>query len=197
MNRREALKRSFVVLGGAAVSTSLLSGLLVGCKSDVEDIATFTPQFFEDAEVKSLSRVLDILLPTTDTPGALDAGVMEFLDEFATNYLPEENQQELRDGVAALNTDSSGRFDKDFLDLTAEQQVELIEAYDQAAFGDTDEENPFAAKDFYPQFKETACWAYCTSEKGAKEHLQFVFDPGGYSNCVPIEEVGGKLFMYP
>lgn len=195
MNRREALKRSFVVLGGAAVSTSLLSGLLVSCES--EPALSFTPQFFEDAEVRSLSRVLDILLPTTDTPGALDAGVMEFLDGFATSYLPEENQTELRDGIAALTTDSQSRFDKDFLDLTDEQQIELIKAYDQAAFGKIDEENTFAAKDFYPQFKETACWAFCTSERGAKEHLQFVFDPGGYSNCVPIEEVGGKLFLYP
>jgi hypothetical protein len=196
MNRREAIKRSFLVLGGTAVSTSLLSGLLISCESKPD--VTFVGEFFDEAGVRSLSRVIDILIPTTDTPGALDAGVLEFMDGFANTYLPEEDKQKLRDGLAAMDTDSEERFGKSFNDASAEQQVELIQAYDEASFGKTDEENPFAAKDFYPQIKESVCWAYCTSEQGAKEHLQFVFDPGGYSNCIPIEEAGkGVTYVYP
>ncbi|MEM1325370.1 MAG: gluconate 2-dehydrogenase subunit 3 family protein [Bacteroidota bacterium] len=196
MNRRDAIKRSFLVLGGTAVSTSVLSGLLVGCKSEPD--VTFVGEFFDEAGVRSLSRVIDILIPKTDTPGALEAGVLEFLDGFANSFLPEEDQQKLRDGLAAMDTDSEARFGKSFNDASAEQQLELIQAYDQAAFGDTDAENPFEAKDFYPQIKESVCWAYCTSEKGAKEHLQFVFDPREYSGCVPIEEAGkGVTYVYP
>ncbi|MEM9847188.1 MAG: gluconate 2-dehydrogenase subunit 3 family protein [Bacteroidota bacterium] len=196
MNRRDAIKRSFLVLGSTAVSTSVLSGLLAGCKSDAT--VTFATQFFDETEAKSLSRILDILIPTTDTPGALDAGVLEFLDRFAADYLPEADQQKLRDGMAAINTDSEARFGKAFAAASAKQQVELIEAYDQAAFGNTGQKDTFAAKDFYQQIKENACWAYCTSERGANEHLQFVLIPGGYTNCIPLEEAGdGVTFVYP
>ncbi|MEL6942771.1 MAG: gluconate 2-dehydrogenase subunit 3 family protein, partial [Bacteroidota bacterium] len=98
--------------------------------------------------------------------------------------------------IAAMNTDSEAKYGKSFAKLSNKQQVELMTAYDQAAFGDGAKDG-LAALDFYPEFKESSCWAFCTSEKGATEHLQFVFDPRGYTNCVPIEEVGGKGFVTP
>jgi len=194
MNRRDAIKQSFLVIGGTAISTSVLSGLLVSCQADAK--LAWTPTFLTEDEAATLTGALDALLPTTDTPGALDAGVPQFLDQLAKDFLPEEDQQKFRDGLAAMNADSEAKYGKAFGKLSDAQQTELLTTYDQAAFGEG-EKGDFAAKDFYPEFKQSACWAFCTSELGAKEHLQFVFDPGGYTNCVPLEEVGGKVFLNP
>ncbi|MEM6699414.1 MAG: gluconate 2-dehydrogenase subunit 3 family protein [Bacteroidota bacterium] len=194
MNRRDAIRQSFLVIGGTAISTSVLSGLLVSCQADAK--LNWTPTFFTEDEAKTLTGALDALLPTTDTPGALDAGVPQFWDQLAKDYLPEEDQQKLREGIAAMNADSEAKYSKTFAQLSDAQQLELITAYDQAAFGE-DKKEDFEAMEFYPEFKYAACWAFCTSELGANEHLEFVSIPGAYTNCVPIEEVGGKTFLNP
>ncbi|MEM8525508.1 MAG: gluconate 2-dehydrogenase subunit 3 family protein [Bacteroidota bacterium] len=194
MNRRDAIKQSFLVIGGTAISTSVLSGLLVGCQADAK--LAWTPTFLTEEEAKTLTSALDVLLPTTDTPGALDAGVPQFLDQLANDFLPEDDQQKFREGIKAMNTDSEAKYSKAFAQLSEAQQTELLTAYDQAAFGEGSKEG-LSAIDFYPEFKQSACWAFCTSEPGATKHLQFVFDPRGYSNCVPIAEVGGKAFLNP
>ncbi|MEM9885121.1 MAG: gluconate 2-dehydrogenase subunit 3 family protein [Bacteroidota bacterium] len=193
MNRRDAIKRSFLVIGGTAISTSVLSGLLVSCQKEMT--LAWTPEFLTEDQAKTLTAALDVLLPTTDTPGALDAGVPQFWDQLAKDYLPEEDQKKFLDMLAAMNTDSEAEYEKTFPQLSNKQQTELLTAYDQAAFGEGTGE--FAMNEFYPDFKQSACWAFCTSEKGATEHLAFLFDPREYKNCVSLEEVGGKVVVYP
>lgn len=195
MTRRDALRQSVLVIGGTAVSTSLLSGLLVSCTSDPS--IDWTPEFLTIDEAGMLNQFIDILLPTTDTPGAVEAGVPEFLDKFAQNYLPSEVQQKFRDGLMAINKDSEAKYGKPFNKLSNEQQTELINIYDEAAFGEGKEGSDLVALDFYKEMKSNICWAYCTSELGATKHLQFDFDPGEYVDCVPIDEVGGKVWVYP
>ena len=193
MNRRDAIKQSFLIIGGTAISTSVLSGLLVSCKTDTP--LNWIPEFLAEDEAKTLTAALDVLLPSTGTPGALEAGVPEFWDQLAKNYLPAEDQQKFKDMLAAMNSDSESKYGKTFPSISKEQQTELLTAYDQAAFSEG--EGEFAMNEFYEEFKEGACWAYCTSERGAQEHLTFNFDPRAYKNCVSLEEAGGKVMVYP
>lgn len=193
MNRRNAIKQTALVIGGTTISTSLLTGLLTSCQP--EPGITWTPVFLDENEGATLTRALDTLIPTTDTPGALDAGVPEFLDKLAKDYLPKEDQEKFRAGLAKMNADSEEKYGKSFAKASKEQQTELITQYDNEAFGENPKDDE--AIEFYRDFKSSAGWAFCTSERGAKEHLQFVFDPGSYTGCVPLAEVGGKNWIYP
>lgn len=188
MNRRDALKQTVLVIGGTSLSLGALSSLLVSCQA--ENKINWTPRFFTPEEAKALTAALDVLIPTTDTPGAIDAGVPEFIDAIAADLLTAEDKQKFKDGIATLDADSQTKFSKPFAAATRAQQTELLVEYDNATFGaDTSNKN-----EFYESLKETAVWAFCTSELGATQHLQHEMNPGAYTNCVPIAEVGGKTW---
>ena len=44
----------------------------------------YTPAFFTPAEYARLSRLTDVIIPPTDTPGAAAAGVPEYIDRVVT-----------------------------------------------------------------------------------------------------------------
>ncbi|NJL75585.1 MAG: gluconate 2-dehydrogenase subunit 3 family protein [Saprospiraceae bacterium] len=160
----------------------------MSCQADSK--ITWTPKFFTEEEAKSLTAALDVLIPATDTPGAIDAGVPEFIDLLAADLLEAEEKQQFKDGIAQMDADSQAKFGKLFVQASREQQTELLVGYDNATFGtDTSNKN-----EFFENLKNTAVWAFCTSEKGATQHLQYELNPGGYTNCVPIAEVGGKTW---
>ena len=60
----------------------------------------YTPAFFTPAEYATLSRLTDVIIPPTDTPGAAAAGVPEYIDRVVS--LNAEHQPLVRAGLAWL-----------------------------------------------------------------------------------------------
>ncbi len=77
MNRREALKRTALITG-IAISSSVSMALLNGCKPSGKE--SWQAQFLDEEEVKLVTAICDIILPATDSPGALEIHVPEFID---------------------------------------------------------------------------------------------------------------------
>jgi gluconate 2-dehydrogenase gamma chain len=75
---------------------------------------TYTPQFFNAAEFKTLDELTEQIIPRDDTPGAHDAGVAEFIDFMAA--ADTTLQQTFRDGLAP------------FAGLSPAQQTERLRA---------------------------------------------------------------------
>jgi len=72
--------------------------------------APYKPKWATAAELKQMAELSDIIIPRTDTPGASDAKVHEFID--FTLSTDEKRKAEVRDGLkwfAALP--ASGRID--------------------------------------------------------------------------------------
>mgnify|MGYP000002849333 FL=1 len=72
--RREVLQGLIVSIGGAS--------MLAACDNAAR-VAVSNSQslrFFSDQELALVSRISDLLLPRTDTPGALDVNVPGFID---------------------------------------------------------------------------------------------------------------------
>ena len=84
----------------------------------------YTPKFFSTDEFETISRITELIIPTTDTPGAIGAGVPKYIDGVVSAN--SEHKKRFREGLAWLDRESSRRFRKTFVKLTEAQQVKLL-----------------------------------------------------------------------
>lgn len=181
MNRREALKRTALFMGGA-LSSSAIAGVLQGCKAQPD--LNWQPKFLTEDQARITATVAERIIPKTDTPGAQDAGVPEFIDLMLNDIYTEEEKQRFAAGLDQLEKDSQETYDDSFVDLEPTQQDELLKKY-EAQKSDDPENKPFFA-----MAKELTMLGFFTSEVGATQFLQYVSVPGKYEGCIPVEEAG-------
>lgn len=85
----------------------------------------YTPAFFDAAEYATLSSLSNAIIPATTTPGAVAAGVPEYIDRVVS--LNAEHQSLARAGLAWLERQSETKFSRAFTALDEAQQVELLQ----------------------------------------------------------------------
>jgi gluconate 2-dehydrogenase gamma chain len=89
------------------------------------DLQPYTPAFFTAAEYATLSRLTDVIIPASETPGAAAAGVPEYIDRVVT--LNAEHQPLVRAGLAWLERQAKSRFSKEFLALGEAEPVAILQ----------------------------------------------------------------------
>lgn len=195
MNRREVLKRSALVLG-YTISAPLAAAVLNGCKAKPE--LTYVPRFFKEGEARLVSALAETILPRTETPGAIDAGVPGFIDDLVGTVYSEEQQKNFTDGLKLFNDEAKKEIGSDFIDASAEEQLAFVKKTNNDILGGggkADSEGWWAAgskskKPFFLEMKELTLIGFFTSEAGATKVLQYNQVPGPYKGCVPLTEVG-------
>jgi gluconate 2-dehydrogenase gamma chain len=128
--RREALK----ILGaiGATCAFPFPADELYGqhvhvkaAKPAAPRTASYKPVFFGAVEYELISRLADLIIPETDTPGALGAGVPEYVDRVVS--LNPEHQGLMRAGTEWIDDRSRELFAERFLDVSEAQQVQMLQ----------------------------------------------------------------------
>lgn len=183
-SRRDAIKQ-LAVFCGLALSASSLSALAtVAMPADMNR----SKKTLLDKNQLALVRELgEIIIPTTDTPGAIAAGVHDFINHFMVYCASKEEQQALQVVLTRIN--SSG--DKPFLLLGKEQQIELLNNMEQARNGFSQSD-----RDGFKQLKALVVFGYYTSEIGASQELAYLAIPGGYKGNFKFKEIG-KAWALP
>ncbi len=93
--------------------------------------APYAPRFFSPAELLVISRLTDLIIPPTDTPGGAAAGVPQYID-LVVNEDP-KLQSIFHQGLPRLDNISESRFATSaFLQLSEAQQVEILTSLSQA-----------------------------------------------------------------
>jgi Gluconate 2-dehydrogenase subunit 3 len=83
-------------------------------------------RFFSPDQYSALERLSEALVPgIADTPGAIKAGVPEFLD-FLISRSPAERQNLYRDGLDHLNADATQRYGRAFADMSIMEAASLL-----------------------------------------------------------------------
>jgi hypothetical protein len=85
----------------------------------------YAPAFFGAAEYALVSRIADLIIPATDTPGAIAAGVPEYVDRVVS--LNPEHQGLMRAGLDWIEDRSRELFAGRFVDATEAQQIEILQ----------------------------------------------------------------------
>lgn len=178
MDRRKYLKSMAVGAVGA--------GLLVqGCETDkpkttqvtVKHTIDRTPEeiareeklraetFFNDHEMATIAVLVDIIIPKDDVSGsATDAGVPDFI-EFIVKDKP-ELQTPVRGGLRWLDVQCMKRFDKSFVDCTAEQRIEMV---DEIAFPELAKPEVRQGVAFFNIMRDLTATGFFTSKIGIED----------------------------
>ena len=207
MDRRRVLKNMGLSLG-YMVATPTLLGIVQSCKS--EPAITWSPEFLTQKQGGALSKLVDIILPKTDTPSASEVQVDVFIDKFASEVMEKEKQdffimsmdkfleKAMADAgkakVEDLTAEDLEPVLASALKYTKDQQTEMFESinsYTEAvANGETaelaDETTRFA---FANNLRGLTIWGYKASEYVGEEVLAYLPVPGEYIPCGDMQEL--------
>jgi hypothetical protein len=114
---------------------------------------------FGEGEFAVISRLADLIIPPTDTPGAVAAGVPQYIDEVVTAN--PGHKQRFRAGIARLDSAASAQFGKKFLELDESQQIAILKPLHDAA------------DSFFVLVKNMTADGYYTSHAGLVEELGY------------------------
>ncbi len=126
MNRRQALKNIGLGAGIMVVGPTTLS-LLQSCKNDPS--YSWQPVFLTAANGHALKRVLDVILPTTDTPGAEDLNIAKFLDSYMAEVASPDRQEQFTNSANAFAQAFKNEFDKEPHEADQEEFEKIVEKY--------------------------------------------------------------------
>ena len=110
--RRTALKQ-MALLCGLSLSAQSLDVLAATVKGTMPHVT----KFFTPEQLQMTGEIADLIIPTTDTPGALAVNVHGFLDKYLAECVSKEKQQQFLDGLKKMNSVAEDKFHKTFLVL--------------------------------------------------------------------------------
>lgn len=185
MNRRDILKQS-TLFAGAALSTGTIAALLSGCQTETTSIKQAGNVPLSTDQMTLLAEVTERIIPQTDTPGAKDAKVSDFINRALTNTFTDEEAHDFKAGLSIFDTMANEKFGKGFAGLNSKQMDETLTAV-ISDFKTIKE----GESHIWPALKGLAITGFFTSEIAAKVVLKYDPIPGEWKGCVDMEEVGG------
>ena len=212
MKRRQALKNmglgaGFFVLGPSALS------LLQSCKSEPE--YDWQPVFLSASHGFALKKILDVLLPKTDTPGASDLNIAQFIDSYMDEVLDIDKRDRFLKSADAFSRAFKNEYDKEQEEGNNEEFENIIKKYLKASPAEKEkyarrntetqdamQQNPELELDsdagayaYLTSVREVAVWAWKNSEEIGENVMWYDPIPGQYIPCGPVDELGGGKAM--
>jgi hypothetical protein len=199
MNRRDAIGRVALIMGGAVIGAEFF---VSGCKSPTAQVA----DLFDTDHVAFLNEVAETILPTTSSPGAKAANVGHFMAVMVQDCYTPADQKTFLDGIGKLDEASKKQFSSKFMDLTPKQRTDVLVVLDkeQKDFtakrakdmeadaakhkGEAKYKAPELANHYFHMMKQLTLLGYFTSEIGATKALRYIAVPGHYDGCVPYKK---------
>jgi hypothetical protein len=194
IDRREAIKKTALMMGGALSAPTIL-GVLNGCTPSMEP--NWAPKFFTKEQAVTVMELAETIIPKTDTPGAKDIGVPKFIEEMVSTIFSLEDRTKFMKGLQAFEAECDDKMGDPFGYIEPNKQLSFtmqknrdIQKLKGVDFGEEGIEKPF-----FWTFKELTMLGYFTSEVGATKVLQHKYVPTRYEGCIPLAEAGeGKTW---
>lgn len=176
MTRRQALSGLIALVGGT-IGVAELGPLAQAAMADTDA----SPRFLDVDQFALLGRVVDLMIPETDTAGAYEVGVHRFVDMMLADYAAEDRRKTLQEALSGVDEAARSTRGKGFVELPSGEQLEVLTAVDSEAFEDQ------SRSEAYRMLKSMILFGYYTTEIGASVELRFVPYPGTSQGCVPAD----------
>jgi hypothetical protein len=194
MNRRELLQCAAILIGGASASqlgftlTAAQKNYLAQAPNyNTGDIDYLTP-----SQRKIIASIAQVIIPKTDTPGAIEAGVPNFIELMVANWFNPQEQAIFLAGLKQLGIDTATTYGMPFDQLSSPQQLKLLEdmeaaAKDSAWYNLGNVQRQFiSGAPFICQMKELTVWGFFSSEIGATQVLRYEPMPMYFDGDTPL-----------
>jgi hypothetical protein len=170
MERREVLKSMALAFGGTLTLPAWASGWNT---ASLEKTALLSVD-----QNLLLAEVVETFIPTTDTPGAKEIGVQNFVSKMIADCYEKSAQETLTRGLDAIDSVAKQTFGKSFADCNKKQKQNLLEGA-----GLSDDQ---IKKDFYSLVKGLTIQGYMSSEYVMSNIKHYELIPGRFHGCVKI-----------
>jgi gluconate 2-dehydrogenase gamma chain len=139
MESFEFSRRNFLIQSLTGVGAAWLAAqwpeILAAHDHAMQAVASGTPpklEFFTPAQAADVEAITAAIIPTTDTPGAREAGVVYFIDRSLMTFGKDQREPFLRGlGVVAELTKQLFPAAQSFASLAADQQVQLLKTLEE------------------------------------------------------------------
>ena len=98
MKRRNAIKNLGLSFGSIALSGSVIS-LSQSCQTSGDK---WSPIFFNKNQVSEIEKIMELIIPETDTPGAISLKIIRFADSYLNVTLSNSNKKLFQDNLNFL-----------------------------------------------------------------------------------------------
>jgi hypothetical protein len=173
---------------------------LTGCAFTANDELwaagdTQLPLPYIHSDVDFLDDVAETILPKTNTPGARDAAVGQFIARYSAACYSTEHIALLKFGISDIEARMQALQGKRFRQASAEARISLLVSIDRQAKehahrADTTPGEP--SPHYFTLIKQLTLFGFFTSEPGATRVARYRPVPGGYKGCIPY--IKGQTF---
>lgn len=183
MQRRDAIKRAAILLGGTIALPNILKAW--------ENPIILNPDFYlTPAQEALIAEVAETIIPTTSTPGAKAAGVAPFIVKILADCTPSQVSNYIMQSLTQLDNDTKARFGAGFVETTPENRIAMLKTYEQKAKDEREQFNALVkswnlpagigASPFFPTMKNLTVNGYFTSEIGCTQAMRYNQIPARY-----------------
>jgi hypothetical protein len=169
MNRRDAIKKAALLLGGAFSAPTLMAM----SRWEQNTIGAGGLDFsLTDMQRKIVAEVAEMIIPKTTTSGAKDAGVPAFIEMMVKDCYLKPEHLSFVEGLATLEQDK-------FLDMDAATRTARLKKLE----AETKEKMKGGASKglpFWRLVKELTLLGYFTSEVGIRDSYEYVQIPSKF-----------------
>ena len=140
---------------------------------------------------RCLEALVERIIPATDTPGAMEAGVPDFIELILEKGLLAEDAKRFIAGIDKVGDLSRSNYGSDYIELSAAHQDAILTELEQKAANSQRD----GATPFFQVLKELTLVGYYTSEVGATQEIRYLPVPGSYDGCVEWKE-DDRVFFF-
>ena len=183
MNRRTSLK-NIAFLGIASFFLSKCNGV-INTEITIDELD----------EYKSLiAELAETIIPHTDTPGAKDAKVEDYIILMVKECDNKKDQYNFLKGLTKLQAYTMENYKVGFVDCSESDKIQVLNYFKEHRIDNStiDLINKIKRKifgySFYSHLHELTVSGFCTSELGATQVLAYDHIPGRYKGCIPYQE---------
>lgn len=186
MNRRDAIKKAAILLGGTLSAPSLMA-MSRWEQKNVQNPAGGLLFNLTETQRRIVAEVAEMIIPKTDTVGAKDVGVPSFIELMLKDCYDQPEHVSFMEGVTTLEQAK-------FLEMDASKRTETLKKLEadtktvmkarevkQTKMGDNDDKEEMKAVPkglpFWRLMKELTLLGYFTSEGGIKASFEYVQIP--------------------
>ncbi len=176
MNRRDFLQCAALITAGASQapkSWALSEEQNTFLASQPPYVNRVAQNFFSESQRATIAAMAELIIPRTETPGAIDAGAPIFIEGMVASWFNEQERSTFMAGLKEVDERAGG-----FLSLSGEKQLSLLEKLEDEASDSPwyeigniqrvwDGDAPFIC-----QIKELTILGFMLSETAAKSILR-------------------------
>ena len=212
MKRRQALKNIGIGAGIFIVGPSTLS-LLQSCNNEPQ--YDWQPTFLSASHGFALKKILDVILPATDTLGASELNIAQFIDSYMDQVAEPERGDRFTRSADAFSRAFKKEFDKEQEQGKESDFERIVKKYLKAAPADKKEyikrntetqdaqdqkseleiDADAGAYAYLTSVREMAIWAWKNSEQIGENVMWYDPVPGEYIACGSTKDLGNGKAM--